>query len=183
MALKKVGLTFAERVCLSDALQRQPGDIEVARYIKEIRQRFELRRATQTLDKVNLTLRRINRVSMWDEINENFAPLLEWIAEEQDRVRRNEKMENRDEILGVLSEVEDLVGKSDLSAREFTIDSAYLRWMREVAFSNIDWSKVRIRTPAGVQERVLDVDLGRMEAFASLDEALANARPAQEEEA
>jgi hypothetical protein len=177
----KVELSFAERCCLSDVLQRQKGDIETARHIREIRQRFDLRDATRVLDKVNLELRRIGRVATWDEINENLVPLLEWVITEEARFDQDEKAKNRDEILDALRQVKKWIEKARLERRSFTIDSAYVRWIKEKGFEGIDWSKVRIKTPTGVQEKTLDVDLGRMEAFASLDEALTAARPVREE--
>lgn len=176
MSLQKVELTFAERCCLSQALEKQHGTLENARHIKEIRQRFDLRTATRALDLINLGLGRLKRRADWDEITEAFESIVEWIDQQRDRL----DAEKDKETLQVLDEIGEQIERADLGARSFTIDSAYIRWIRESAFDGLDWSKVKQRTEMGIREVQLPVELGLMETYASLDEALASAEPVRE---
>lgn len=173
MALHRVELTFAERICLSQALERQSGDIEVARYIKEIRRRFELRQATRALDKANLVLGRVKRGVSWDEILEDLEPLMEWIADQRE-------LSNDEKVLAVLEDADERVRSIDLCQRSFTVDNAYIDWLRETAMKSVDWSRIRVRGPGGVREETVPVDLALMEVFAGLDEALRAAEPVRE---
>ncbi|MBD3322767.1 MAG: hypothetical protein GF350_16820 [Chitinivibrionales bacterium] len=178
MALQKVSLTFAERCCLAQALERQSGTLENARHIKEIRRRFELRSATRDLDLVNLGLGRFSRRADWDEINEGFAPISEWVDRERDKIRDEDKSTK---VIAVLDDLSDQIERVDLNARTFTIDSAYIRWIREVAFDDLDWSLVKEKTEMGIREVQLPVEGALMETYASLDEALASAEPVRDD--
>jgi hypothetical protein len=163
MALQKVQLGLAERRIISGVLGRQEKvDVPVARTIREISKRFEVRKTDKLIDRVTEEASEARvRTPGWDDLT-NLVAYLAGVNEELETPIELKKHE--EELVGVV---------------ERTIDEHYVQWLKK-ALEAVEWNKLRVQVGQGQFEDVtITLSLGQVVAIASTADALDAAKDAQ----
>lgn len=175
MALKKISLTVADRRIISN-LFIDPGekaDLATARQVVEVRRRLGVQQADRLVDRLDEGLRGLGMLPLsWDDLND----VADRLADIDDRIRKEEVKKEQDTLKEFRARLEKVAGET-----EFTIDDAYLRWLRSLCVEK-DWKKAKRRgRDGGMQEIEVAVHPSLLETFVGFVDKVEAAIAAREE--
>jgi hypothetical protein len=169
MALKRITLTPADRQIVQLLIAKPGGKagVDLARKVREVRRRFDVRQFEKQLDKLNERLAEWRiRFSTWD----NLMDATELLAEIVAMSKEEEVEEEKTKLAKLLGRV-----KAFVKPREYTIDEIYLAWLQELIQAR-DWSKARQMQQDGSSKEIeTDVHSSHMEAIAEFADVVRDA--------
>lgn len=174
MALKKISLTMADRRIISNLIA-DPGDADltIARQVTEVRRRLEIKKANKIVDGANERFQEFSMFPLsWDDLGDPGDKLseIDEKLEEEEEEKERERLEKLKKQLGRVAE-----------ENEYTIDDAYLKWLRQLCLDK-DWTKGKRQERDG---SLTDIDIlvhpSLLVAFADFADKLEAVLAAEEE--
>lgn len=166
MTLKALQITPADQLVISNLLSGvRMSDPDTLRNVREVRRRFDVKRADKKLAKLTRKLREfaIAEGIDWDDLLDS-EDLLE--SAHNRRAVEDAELEQRK----LDSLIEKISGLGE--AREFTVDSAFLVWI-QARLNGQNWEQVRRMEPdRKVVEIEVIVSVGQAEAIADFSDKL-----------
>jgi hypothetical protein len=181
--LKYVTLSAPDKLVVRDLIAK-PGkklDVEVAKQVREVKRRLEIRSFQKAYDKLGDSLREFGiRFSTWDTIMD-MPSVIEIIDELLDLERvpdddpdlEKEKKEANERDKEKLTKIREKLVKFSKERTTYTLDDQYILWLKGLLVER-DWSKATMPTDKGPKEITLDVASSQFEAIADFNDNLAN---------
>ena len=172
ISLKKVNLTIADRQIIGNLIADPPkADLDTARQVAEVRRRLGIRQASKLVDKLNEGLRDLTMLPLsWDDLDDPTDRL----ADIDDKIEVEEVDKERDELEKFRKQLE------KIAEVEYTIDDAYLKWLRSLCVEK-DWKKAKRQERDGsVREVEVIAHPSLLVAFADLADKIEAAIAAKE---
>jgi hypothetical protein len=182
MALQSIELTSAERNLLEyifGTLASTKAD--TARMVKAIRTAFETKSVNKRIDKYDIQARRMGLPPLsWGNLvdpNDYLEGLDDLLAELKDSFAGQEGHPTKEEQADV-ERLGKLMRKFEgiIETRTFTLDSLYLRWLRDLLTDKVDLSKRHITNQMGqVTESIVPPNPDQIAVFSGLTDKIDDA--------
>ena len=177
MTLKTIQLTFAERNLLEFFFGTMSSvKPETALMVKSIRKAFDTKPVAKALDKFNSKSAAAGLAPLqWSDVIDT-SDYAEMLAESTSEVKASsspteapEAAAAREKRIERLNKLAERLGKIDTAARDYTIDSMYLAWLRDEALGKYDLAKRVVPDRQGGTKQIdLPASVDQIEVFADL---------------